>query len=149
MPLTLHLISDVHDHNPVSEVHLLPRELRREVTIPVEIELLPVATEIFTLSLSYSGNEKVLLVNTEANVTILDGMSIQFQSHMLVVKAYTSVFVIHIYIAFEVGFENSSYTVSEDVGTVTLTITATIPNPEPNPVSFRVRTLGGTAQCNS
>ena len=49
----------------------------------------------------------------------------------------------------EVGFENSSYIFDEDIVRVTLTIVASIPNPEPDPINFRIRTLGGTAQCKS
>jgi hypothetical protein len=37
--------------------------------------------------------------------------------------------------------------VDEDVMRVTLAITASSPNPQPNPITFRIRTLSGTAQC--
>lgn len=78
IPLLFHLISDVLDSDgPVSEVHLLPGEVRKEVNIPIMTGLLPIATEIITIVLSYSGNEKVLLVNTEANITILEGISVE------------------------------------------------------------------------
>ena len=46
----------------------------------------------------------------------------------------------------EIGFDKNSYLVNEDEGNVTLTITATIPNPAPGPISFRIRTIAGTAQ---
>ena len=75
-PVALHLTSDFID--PVGEVHLLSGELRREVTITVRTRLLPMATEIVTVLLSHSGNEDIILVHTEANITVLDGMAGDF-----------------------------------------------------------------------
>ena len=73
MSLSLHLTSDYID--PV-EVYLLHEELRREVTITVKTEIFPVVPEIVTVLLTYSGNEDVILMDNEANITILKGIDI-------------------------------------------------------------------------
>ena len=75
-PLALRLTSDFID--PVGEVYLLHGELKKEVMISVRTESLPMATEIITVLLSYSGNEDVILLHTEANITILKGMSFDY-----------------------------------------------------------------------
>lgn len=142
MPLTLHLTSDYID--PV-EVYLLSKELRKEVTFTVMTELVPTAVEIVTILLTYSGNEDVILIDNEANITILNGMIL----NLLVMGSgmLTEIQFILIFLAIEVGFENSSVTVDEDVTRVTLTIAANIPNPETDPLHFKIKTLSGTAQC--
>lgn len=141
IPLTLHLTSDYID--PV-EVYLLHRELRKEVTITVTTELLPTAPEVVTVLLTYSGNEDVILIDNEANVTILKGIyNPEFLGNTY---SYYNNYAIN-FLGVEVGFEHSNITVDEDVMGVTLMIGTNIPNPEPDPLHFRIRTLSGTAQC--
>ena len=69
---TLHLTSDALDS--VREVNFFPGGVREEVVIPIVTELLPVATKIVTVVLSNPGNERIILLNTQANITILEGM---------------------------------------------------------------------------
>ena len=78
IPLNLHLTSDSLGDDPVSEVHLLSGEVRKEVIVPIVTQSLSIATEIITLVLTHSGSEKIILQHTEANVTIFGGMSIEF-----------------------------------------------------------------------
>lgn len=72
LPLSLHLTSDYID--PV-EVYLLSEELRRELTITVRTEMFPIIPEIVTVLLTYSGNEDVILMDNEANITILKSIN--------------------------------------------------------------------------
>lgn len=71
VPLSLHLTSDYID--PV-EVYLLREELRREIAITVRTEIFPMVPEIVTVFLIHFGNEDVLLIDNEANITILKGI---------------------------------------------------------------------------
>ena len=64
------------DYDPVtSQLPFLPGESRKEVVISITDELLPEENEIFQLSLSLVGEDRVVLRTTEANVTILDNDS--------------------------------------------------------------------------
>ena len=55
-----------------TEIEFLPGEVRREVVINIIDEQLPEANETFSISISYSGNDTIMLSRTEANVTILN-----------------------------------------------------------------------------
>ena len=71
VPLSLHLISD---YIAAVEVNLLREELRREVMITVRTEIFPTVPEVVAVLLTYSGDEDVILIDNEANITILKGM---------------------------------------------------------------------------
>lgn len=61
------------DYDPVVlQLPFLPGELSKEVAINITDELLPEEDEIFQLSLSLVGQDRVVLRTTEANVTIVD-----------------------------------------------------------------------------
>ena len=64
------------DYDPVVlQLPFLPGELSKEVAINITDELLPEEDEIFQLSLSLVGQDRVVLRTTEANVTIVDNDS--------------------------------------------------------------------------
>ena len=70
LPLSLHLTSDYIDR---VDVNLLHEELRKEVTININTEVFPIVPEIVTVLLTHSGDEDIILIDNEANITILKG----------------------------------------------------------------------------
>ena len=69
---TAELGIDFEIDSNLTEIKLLPGEVRREVVIHFIDEQLPEDNETFTISISNSGNETITLLLAEANVTILN-----------------------------------------------------------------------------
>ena len=84
-------------HSILQEIQLLPGETRKEVPIHIIDDQLPEDDESFILCLSYLGNETlVLLLLTEASVTILDDDSKCSNDSCFIVITLASAFFIRI-----------------------------------------------------